>query len=398
MTMEPLQTASAIDNAVVRGSAATPTMAGGDNLRAPAAPLPGLPPDRAALIQERRGQAAAVGLENANQGSTGARIPALTRALSNPNLPDAQRQLGLVYLKEAIDSTKAPDGVKEFLWARGQGLTQAKSPNEYAREKQKPDDAWEALTTPEQRAAAGIAAGDTHPVQRSLSTGKLEFVQPAPATAESEFERKVGGQRAEDYGEIVKRMRSAGGQLDTLKRMEAQMTDPKFYSGPFSGTAKAALRAAATVGLVMPDLADRNAAQPMEVFESLSNKLVTDAAPNGSLGAQISNTDREFMARIVPNLDASPAANAYLIQMRREILTREQEMAKQARAYVQKNRGFDEGFYEEWERWKEANPIERKLSPPPDALKAAPSAATAPAGLQPNERIIEWTPQTMGRF
>ncbi|RDJ20127.1 hypothetical protein DWF00_16590 [Bosea caraganae] len=59
----------------------------------------------------------------------------LATALANPNLPANARAVGEIFLKEALEASKAPDTVKEFMYARGMGWTQAKSPAEYQREK-----------------------------------------------------------------------------------------------------------------------------------------------------------------------------------------------------------------------------------------------------------------------
>ena len=129
-------------------------------LPSPDMPTPGavpaqgfiVPPGPADAALEQRAQAA---VQTANQGGVGQRVTALTRVLANPHLPDSQRQVGLTFLRDAIDQAKVPDGVKEFLWARGNGMTQARNPTEYAREKQGPTPA----DSVEQRRAAADAAG-----------------------------------------------------------------------------------------------------------------------------------------------------------------------------------------------------------------------------------------------
>lgn len=60
----------------------------------------------------------------------------LAAALANPNLPANARAVGEIFLKEALEQSKAPDSVKEFTYARAMGWTTAKSPAEYNREKQ----------------------------------------------------------------------------------------------------------------------------------------------------------------------------------------------------------------------------------------------------------------------
>lgn len=63
-------------------------------------------------------------------------IGKLATALANPNLPANARAVGEIFLKDALEQSKAPDSVKEFMYARGMGWTTAKTPSEYAKEKQ----------------------------------------------------------------------------------------------------------------------------------------------------------------------------------------------------------------------------------------------------------------------
>lgn len=63
------------------------------------------------------------------------KVTKLATALANPNLPPNARAVGEIFLKEALEQSKAPDSVKEFMFARGMGWTTAKNPAEYAKEK-----------------------------------------------------------------------------------------------------------------------------------------------------------------------------------------------------------------------------------------------------------------------
>ncbi|MCJ2101987.1 hypothetical protein [Methylobacterium sp. E-046] len=69
------------------------------------------------------------------QSPLGQRIPMLMRAVANPNLSDGPRQIAQTMLKQALEETAAPPAVREFLFARANGMTQANNPGEYAREK-----------------------------------------------------------------------------------------------------------------------------------------------------------------------------------------------------------------------------------------------------------------------
>jgi len=63
------------------------------------------------------------------------RVGQLSAALANPNLPANARAVGEIFLKEALEQSKAPESVKEFMFAKGMGWTTAKNPAEYAKEK-----------------------------------------------------------------------------------------------------------------------------------------------------------------------------------------------------------------------------------------------------------------------
>lgn len=138
------QSRSGFDETATSGGVSAMTSAG---LRVPDAPAVGETEAQGFVVpagadqggvDPRIVQALTTRIGAANEGTPGARISALNKVLANPNLPDNLRQVGLVHLKDAIDSTKAPDGVKEFMWARAQGMTQAKSPAAYEREKKGP--------------------------------------------------------------------------------------------------------------------------------------------------------------------------------------------------------------------------------------------------------------------
>lgn len=63
----------------------------------------------------------------------------LIEALANPNLPANARALGEVFLKDRLEQSKAPESVKEYLYAKSMGWTTAKGLAEYAKEKQSTD-------------------------------------------------------------------------------------------------------------------------------------------------------------------------------------------------------------------------------------------------------------------
>lgn len=171
-------------------------------------------------------------------------------------------------------------------------------------------------------------------------------------SAESAYDREIGQMNAKRFGEIQDAGRNAGGVLNTLSVMERAAQNPNFYSG-FGGQLKLqADRALASLGLK-----DANSTSPTEVFNSLANEVVLKKL-GGSLGAQVSNTDRDFIQATAPNLSNTREGNLALIDVTRRLAQREQQVAQMAREYAKANRGrLDSGFDDQMAEFSRQNPL-----------------------------------------
>jgi hypothetical protein len=107
----------------------------------------------------------------------------IAAALANPNLPANARAVGEIFLKEALEQSRAPDSVKEFQYARAMGWTTAKSPAEYAKEKTKTSPLEEVEGRKAAAASIGLKPGDPR-YETYVLTGKTprEDAQPLSAT------------------------------------------------------------------------------------------------------------------------------------------------------------------------------------------------------------------------
>lgn len=107
----------------------------------------------------------------------------LAAALANPNLPANARAVGEIFLKEALEQSKAPDSVKEFTYAKAMGWTTAKNPAEYSKEKTKTTPLEEAEGRKAAAASIGLKPGDPR-YETYVLTGKTprEDAQPLTAT------------------------------------------------------------------------------------------------------------------------------------------------------------------------------------------------------------------------
>lgn len=190
-------------------------------------------------------------------------------------------------------------------------------------------------------------------------------------SGEKEYDKALNKEQADVFLGYQKSGRNAANAKNTLDLMEGITKDPNFYSGAGGELVTRAKQAGASIGIVDP-----NAASANEVFKSLGNKLVIDAA-GGSLGSQISNADVSFIRDTVPNIANTPEGNRQMIGVQRKIYQRQQEVAKMARDYAQKNGGrLDYKFDEQLADYAEKNPLF------PRGV-AAPAAPAAPSVFQP---------------
>lgn len=102
--------------------------------------------------------------------------------LSDPTLPANAREVGQIMLKETLEQRKVPENVKEFLYAKGMGWTDAKNPAEYAKEKSKVTPEEETAGRERAAARAGLKPGDPG-YQGFVLTGKMPREDMGPLTA-----------------------------------------------------------------------------------------------------------------------------------------------------------------------------------------------------------------------
>lgn len=170
-------------------------------------------------------------------------------------------------------------------------------------------------------------------------------------SGEKEFDKAVGKDYGETFVGIQKAGRDSGGAINNLNIMEKLTNDPNFYSGTGGELVTRLKQAGVSTGFLPEGAASAN-----EVFQKVSQKAVVDNL--GSLGAGVSNADRQFIQGTVPNIANTPEGNRQIIGMGRKIEQRKQEVARLAREYAKGNGGrIDSGFDDYLAQWSDKNPL-----------------------------------------
>jgi hypothetical protein len=102
----------------------------------------------------------------------------------------------------------------------------------------------------------------------------------------------------------------------------------------------------------------------MEEFKALSVRDTLDAL-GGSVGAQVSNSDRDYIAFLSGNLGRSTAGNQAVLAARLKIAERQEQVAEMAAKWQEEHGGFDRGKFENYLREWAKRP-ENRLFPPMD--------------------------------
>jgi hypothetical protein len=163
----------------------------------------------------------------------------------------------------------------------------------------------------------------------------------------------VGAQLGKDYSEIQRQSVGAMAQRQTFQRMRQLNRDPNLGQGALAPMLQGFRSALVTVG------GDPSKVKVGEEFTSLANQLVLDAT-GGSLGAQISNSDREFITARFPQLQNTREGRAEMIETLERIAQRRIDIAKEAVKYRSPDgpgRGSLEGFQSYLADWSEQNPL-----------------------------------------
>lgn len=245
-------------------------------------------------------------------------IPRLLGAISNPDLPDAQKEIAKDLYKRIMDQATPTEKIRTL-----QGLRDNPALLE---------------------------------IEKDLRKSSKTEVNVLPG--EKKYDEKMGEAFAEVHKGYINDAAGASKVKSTLDIMERSMSAPGFYSGTGGPAIQAAQRAGVALGLV-----DADKASGTELFNKMSNKLVTDVLSAGAggsgLGTGVSNADRTFITDTVPNIQNTPEGNKKIIGVMRLLEDRKVEVAKEVARYAKAHGGrIDMDLTEHLEKWAQKNPLD----------------------------------------
>lgn len=188
---------------------------------------------------------------------------------------------------------------------------------------------------------------------------------------EKEYSKARGKALAEEFGTMMSDANSARDRISQLNQIDELLSDPNIYTGVGAEKINAVKRIGKSLfGLDFEGVGAADAARRVSSEMALAIKQdIKDP--------QMSNSDREFLLSLPPNISDTTEGRKLLIQLELAKQNRKIEVAKFAREYRSEHGKLDDGWYDALDQWAQANP----LVTPEMIDQAKQAAASSP---QPN--------------
>lgn len=149
---------------------------------------------------------------------------------------------------------------------------------------------------------------------------------------EKEYDKTMGGELAKEFIEANKTAANAQRDIASLNTMRQALDDPNLYTGTGGGAINAAKRAAETLfGVPVKGTASA------EIMQNLASEIAV--SNRHKLPGPMSNSDRQFLEDMAPNLTKTPEGNRLLIELAMEDKQWQIARAEAIRAYAARNGG-----------------------------------------------------------
>jgi hypothetical protein len=204
-----------------------------------------------------------------------------------------------------------------------------------------------AVTTPGGPVLPGQGTGARLPGQADVGVS----FPTAPSIEEKKTQEGVAEANVADFKQIQTQALNASSQRSTFARMRQLNAMPTLGQGQLAPIQQTFRSAMVSLGL-----GDASKVKPGEEFQSLASNLVLEAV-GGSLGNQISDGDRKYMAARIPSLENTKEGRDEMLTTLELLAQRKIDIAKEAVKYRGEHGRSLDGFQTYIADWAEKNPL-----------------------------------------
>lgn len=219
----------------------------------------------------------------------------------------------------------------------------------------------------------GQGTSPTLPGQANTGVG----FATAPSVTEKKTQEGLAEANVADYSAIQKQAVASSNLKTVLQRMRqlnAMKNLPEGELAPLQQTWRSAM--------VSLGVGDPKGVKAGEEFQQLANGIVLDSA-GGSLGNQISDGDRGFLAARVPQIKNTQAGRAEMLETVDLLHQRKIDIAKEASKYRMSHGGDLDGFQTYIADWAEKHPLFKDRTAVTPSEPGAEGPIRIPATMSP---------------
>jgi hypothetical protein len=167
------------------------------------------------------------------------------------------------------------------------------------------------------------------------------------------YDQTVGKNLGEKTVSIMDSGMQAANKIGTLQLLKESLGN--VYQGTGGTSYQSLRRLGQSMGFDVQNVGDGDLAQSISRQMALQ---LRDPSNGAGMPGNLSNSDREFLLSMVPNLSKTPEGNAQIIDMMIKLQQRNQAVAQMAREYMARNNGrLDYRFFGDLDNWTRANPL-----------------------------------------
>ncbi len=235
--------------------------------------------------------------------------------------------------------------------------------------------------------AGGLPAGAMVP----SAPGKAEqLTQPIPAADMPAFNAAIAGRRPGGIGIPLQDQGSTRTEAEIgagLGKRYTEIQDAGFAANNKINKISrlGSLLESVSTGKLSPagyEVAAYMKSMGLPVTDKLGNAQAATAAanefalelrnPSGGAGmpGAMSDSDRSYLQSLVAGVGKDPGANKQIIEAMTKVAERERDVARIAREYKKKKGSFDEGFFDELDKFSKENPLFGNKPPAPPVSQA----------------------------
>lgn len=231
-------------------------------------------------------------------------------------------------------------------------------------DRQKKEDAWVPLSADAAKTALGPAYDPTKAYQINRVGGKIEPIGGSLVNIQNQGESEAlktqiqsANKANVELQENALKARTSLAQVNRLDNLLDQIN-----TGKFTESSQNIMQIAKGIGIDLEAYGIKDTTAPAQAADALSKQLaltLRDPSQGGGMPGALSDSDRQFLAKMIPTLETTPEGRKMMIEYTKKMYQRSIEVAKIANDYSRtpEFRSDPNGLYAKIQEYSDSHPL-----------------------------------------